>query len=244
MNQQTTIEKMKSMRLNGMAQTYYSNVQEKLYQDYTQDQFIALLVDQEWDSRQDRKVANLLRTASFRANADINNIDYSAGRGLDKNVFERLASLDFIKKAENIIITGPTGTGKSYLAQALGHQACICLHQTIYFTTSRLMDQINLARLQGTYHKLIRTIQRASLLILDDFGLHAFDQNARQAIMDIVEYKYDQSSIIITSQIPMANWHELFGEGTIADAIMDRLIHSSHRLNLKGESLRRKRKIT
>lgn len=244
MNQQTTIEKMKAMRLNGMAQTYYSNVQEKLYQDYTQDQFIALLVDQEWDSRQDRKVANLLRTASFRANANINNIDYSASRGLDKNAFERLAGLDFIKKAENIIITGPTGTGKSYLAQALGQQACICLYKTIYLTTSKLLDQINLAKLQGTYHKLIRTIQRASLLILDDFGLHALDQNARQALMDIVEYKYDQSAIIITSQIPMENWHELFGEGTIADAIMDRLIHSSHRLNLKGESLRRKRKIT
>jgi DNA replication protein DnaC len=243
MNQQMTIEKMKSMHLNGMAQTYYSNVQEKLYQDYTQDQFIALLIDQEWESRQDRKVANLLRTASFRANADINNIDYSASRGLDKNAFERLVSLDFIKKAENIIITGPTGTGKSYLAQALGRQACIYLHKTIYFTTSRLMDEINLAKLQGTYHKLIRSIQRVPLLILDDFGLNPFDQNARQALMDIVEYKYDQSSLIITSQIPIANWHELFGEGTIADAIMDRLIHSSHRLNLKGDSLRKKRKI-
>ena len=244
MNQQMTIEKMKSMHLNGMAQTYYSHVQEKLYQDHTQDQFIALMVDQEWDSRQDRKISNLMRTASFRANADIKNIDYSAKRGLDKNTFERLANLDFINKTENIIITGPTGTGKSYLAQALGRQACLCLHKTKYFTTTRLMEVISLAKLQGTYHKLIRTIHRTTLLILDDFGLTPFDQNTRQALMEIVEYKYDHSSLIITSQIPIASWHDLIGEGTIADAIMDRLIHSSHRLNLHGDSLRKNRKLT
>lgn len=241
MNQQLTIEKMKSMRLLGMADTYYTNQQNNTYADYTKDQFIALLVDQEWESRHDRKVANLMRTARFRAAADVKNIDYTASRGLDKNTFERLANLDFINKHENIIITGPTGTGKSYLAQAIGRQACLLLHKTKYYTTSSLMDEVTLARLQGTYPKLIKSMQRTSLLILDDFGLHPFDQNARQALMDIVEYKYDQSSIIITSQIPITKWHELIGEGTIADAILDRLIHSSHRLEIKGESLRKNR---
>lgn len=244
MNQQLTIEKMKAMRLQGMAQTHYSNLQDHLFQDYTLDQYTALLVDQEWEHRQNRKITNLLKSAAFRAPADIKNIDFTATRGLDKNVFERLASLDFLNRKENIIITGPTGTGKSYLAQAIGRQACRNLHKTRYFSTTRLMDEVTLAKIQGTYHKFIRNIQRTSLLIIEDFGLHPFDQNARQALMDIVDYKYEQSSIILTSQIPVANWHSLIGEGTIADAILDRLIHSSHRIILTGDSLRKNRKTT
>ena len=243
MHQQQTIEKMKSMRLHGMADIHYSNLQNNLYQDYTLDQYTGLLVDQEWEYRQNRKVKNLLKTAAFRSAADIKNIDYSANRSLDKNTFERLASLDFLTRNENIIITGPTGTGKSYLAQALGRHACLCLHKTQYFTTTRLMDEIKLAKLQGTYHKLIKSIQQTALLILEDFGLNPFDQHARQALMDIVEYKYDQSSMILTSQIPVTNWHQLIGEGTIADAILDRLVNSSHRISLTGDSLRRKRKL-
>ena len=243
MNQQFTIEKMKSMRLLGMAQTYHSNLENNLHQDYTLDQYVALLVDQEWEHRQNRKIANLLRTAKFRLSATINNIDFTTNRGLDKNAFERLATLNFIEKKENIIITGATGTGKSYLAQALGHQACLCLHKTKYFATARLIDEIKLAKLQGTYYKLIKNIQRSNLLILDDFGLYPFDQDARQALMDIVEYKYEQSSLIINSQIPIAQWHQLIGEGTIADAILDRLIHSSHRIKLKGDSLRKNRNL-
>ena len=179
MNQQLTIEKMKSMRLQGMAQTHYSNLENKLYQDYTLDQYIALLVDQEWEFRQNKKIQNLLRFAKFRTSATIKNIDFTANRNLDKNTFDRLATLNFLDKKENLIITGATGTGKSYLAQALGHQACLCIFKTKYFTTMQLMDEINLAKLQGTYHKLIRTIQRTDLLILDDFGLQPFDQNAR-----------------------------------------------------------------
>lgn len=244
MNQQLTIEKMKSMRLQGMAQTHYSNLENKLYQDYTLDQYVALLVDQEWEFRQNKKMQNLLRFAKFRTTANIKNIDFTANRNLDKNSFDRLATLGFLDKKENLIITGATGTGKSYLAQALGHQACLCLFKTKYFTTTHLMDEINLAKLQGTYHKLLASIQRTDLLILDDFGLQPFDQNTRQALMNIVEYKYDRSSMIINSQIPVANWHDLIGEGTIADAILDRLVHSSHRINLKGDSLRKNRKIT
>ena len=244
MNQQMTIEKMKSMRLGGMAQIHYSNLENNLYQDYTLDQYTALLVDQEWEYRQNRKTDNLLKQAGFRANADIKNIDFTANRGLDKNTFDRLSSLGFLVKKENLIIVGSTGTGKSYLAQALGRQACIGLHKTKYFTTTKFIDQINLAKLQGTYHRFIKNIQSTKLLIIDDFGLTPFDQNTRQAFMDIVDYKYDQSSLIITSQIPVANWHQLIGEATIADAILDRLVHSSHRINLKGESMRKNRKIT
>lgn len=243
MNQQMTIEKMKSMRLQGMAQIHYANLQDNLYNDYTLDQYVALLVSQEWEHRQNRKVENLLKRASFRLSADIRDIDYSADRGLDKNTFERLANLNFLTQNENIIITGPTGTGKSYLAQAIGRQACTRLHKTKYFTAAKLIDEINLAKLKGTYHRLIKSIQQTKLLIIDDFGINPFDQNSRQALMDIVDYKYDKSSIIITSQIPVSNWHELIGEGTIADAILDRIVHASHRIALHGESLRKKRKL-
>lgn len=244
MNQQMTIEKMKSMRLRGMAQVHYSNLENNLYQDYTLDQYTALLVDQEWEDRQNRKIDNLLKRATFRATASIENIDFTANRALDKNTFDRLASLDFLTKNENLIITGPTGTGKSYIAQALGRQACLCLRKTKYFTMTKLIDEITLAKLQGTYHQLIKNIQNTKLLIIDDFGLTSFDQKTRQAFMDIVDYKYDQSSMIITSQIPVSNWHQLIGEGTIADAILDRLVHSSHRIKLQGDSLRKKRKLT
>lgn len=244
MNQQQTIERMKNMRLLGMAHTHYTNVHDQLCQDYTIDQYIALLVDQEWEYRHNKKMSTLLKNARFRASATIENIDYTAHRGLDKNAFERLATLGFLAKNQNIIITGPTGIGKSYLAQAIGRKACIELQPTLYYSTARLIDDIQLARIQGTYHKLINNIQKAKLLIMEDFGLLPFDQNGRQALMDIVEHKYEKSSLIITSQIPVANWHQIIGEGTIADAILDRIIHNSHRIVLHGESLRKNTKLT
>lgn len=242
MNYQATVEKMKSMRLSGMAQLYYSSVEDNLYGDLTRDEFIAMLIQQEWEYRQERKTANLIRSARFRMIADVQNIDYSTNRNLDKNAFERLASLRFIEKKENIILTGATGTGKSYLAQALGHQACLYGYKTQYYSISSLFEKIQLAKIQGTYHKLIKSIRSSHLLILDDFGLIAFDSDTRHVLMDIIEYKYDQSSLIITSQIPLQKWHELIGEGTIADAILDRIIHSSHMIQLTGDSMRAKKK--
>lgn len=230
---------MKSMRLAGMAQTHYDHVHGQLFEQYTTDQYVTLLVDQEWESRHNKKMNTLLKNARFRSQASIEDIDYTAPRGLDQNTFERLATLSFLDKNQNIIITGPTGIGKSYLAQAIGRKACIELHRTLYFSTARLLDEIQLARAQGTYHTIMNRLHKAKLLILEDFGLLPFDQNGRQALMDIVEYKYDHASLIITSQIPVANWHQLIGEGTIADAILDRIIHHAHRITLQGESLRK-----
>lgn len=239
MDQQQTIERMKSMRLAGMAQTHYAHLHEQLYQGYTLDQYVGLLVEQEWEHRYNKKMGALLKNAHFRMQASVANIDYTAQRGLDRNAFERLASLHFLDKNQNIIITGPTGTGKSYLAQAIGRKACLELHPCLCYSTARLLDDIQLARIQGTYRKLINSVQKAKLLILEDFGLIPFDQNGRQALMDIVEFKYGQSSLIITSQIPVSTWHQAIGEGTIADAILDRIVHSSHRITLQGESLRK-----
>ncbi len=239
MNNQNTIEKMKQMRLSGMAQMHHTNITNNINLDYTIDQYIAMLVDQEWENRQNKKIQNPVKAARFRYPASIRDIDYTANRQLDKNTFERLALLDFVRNHENLIITGATGTGKSYLAQALGHQACIMLIKTLYFNTTRLMSHLKLSRLEGTYSKILANLEKAELLILDDFGLNAFDNQDRQALMDIVETKHDRSSLIISTQIPVSGWHELIGEPTIADAILDRIVHSSHRIQLKGESMRK-----
>jgi DNA replication protein DnaC len=239
MNNQTTIEKMKQMRLSAMAETYHNSLQNNMHKDYTLDQYIALLVDQEWEHRHNKRIKNLISSAGFRQSASIQDIDYTVNRSLDKTVFERLAQMDFIKSRENVIITGATGTGKSYLAQALGHNACLLQHKTMYFNFARLTDQIKLAKLEGTYLKLMKKIEKTDLLILDDFGLTSFDEQIRNALMDIVEMKYDKSSMIIAAQIPVKCWHETIGEGTIADAILDRLVHSSHRIELTGQSMRK-----
>jgi DNA replication protein DnaC len=239
MNNQTTIEKMKQMRLGGMAEVHYTSTTDNINHGYTIDQYVAMLVDTEWESRQNRKIKNLIKNARFRYPATVQDVDYTANRQLDKNIFERLALLDFVRRHENVVITGATGTGKSYLAQALGNQACLMLMKTLYYNTARLMGHLKLSRLEGTYTKQLLKIEKAELLILDDFGLAAFDNQSRQALMDIIESKYDRSSIIISSQIPISAWHELIGEGTIADAILDRVVHSSHRIQLKGESLRK-----
>lgn len=217
---------------------YYS-VPCRYNRDYTMDQYLALLVDLEWEYRYNKRIQNLIKTAGFRYPASVQDVDYSANRSLDKNTFERLAILDFIKRSENVIITGATGTGKSYLAQALGYSACTMQYKTMYYNFARLINQIKLSKLEGTYMKMLNKIEKSDLLILDDFGLTAFDDHARNALMDIVEMKYDKSSLIIAAQIPVKNWHEAIGEGTIADAILDRLVYASHRIELTGESLRK-----
>jgi len=212
MNNQNTIEKMKQMRLSGMAEMHYTNINSNINQEYTIDQYVAMLVDQEWENRQNRKIKSLIKNAKFRYSATIQDVDHSANRQLDKNTFERLALLDFVRSHENVIITGATGTGKSYLAQALGTHACMMLFKTLYYNTARLMDHLKLARLEGSYTKHLMKIEKAELLILDDFGLSAFYNQSRQNLMDIIECKYDNSSIIIGSQIPISGWHDIIGK--------------------------------
>lgn len=241
MNNHTTIEKMKQLRLKGMAQIHYAAVNEKMYADYSTDEYTALLVDHEWEERMRRKITNMIYRANFKLSASIRDIDYTAKRNLERNTLERLLTLDFIKQHQNIIITGPTGVGKSYLAQAIGNHACTMLYRTAYYNTARLMDQLRNSRVDGSYLKVMKRIKRSQLLILDDFGLSPFDNQTRQAMMDLIEDRHDQASTIIASQIPVSGWYELIGESTIADAILDRIVNSSHRINLEGESLRKKK---
>lgn len=241
MNNQTTIEQMKSMRLKAMAEAHHSHLQGSINAQYTTDQYVSMLIEREWETKQNDKINRLIKNARFRYPANIQDIDYTANRQLDRNVFERLSVLDFIRNKENIILTGATGTGKSYLAQALGNQACQLLFKTLYYNTSRLMEDLKIARLEGTYTKALLKIEKVDLLILDDFGLVPLDIQQRQSLLDIIESRYNRSSTLMSSQIPVSQWHELIGEGTIADAILDRIVHSSHRIELAGDSLRKNR---
>ncbi len=239
MNNNQTIEKLKQMRLGAMAELHAAHLKDNRTNKSTADGYLALLTDHQWDDRQNRKIERLLKLAGFKQTANLADIDYVQNRNLDRNMFERLATLDFISRKENIIITGASGVGKSYLGQALGHQACMMQYKTIYSNTARLLKKLKLSKVDGTYLKELNKLLKADLLILDDFGLQGFDNHAREALMDIIDDRHNKTSTIISSQIPVSAWYDIIGEGTIADAILDRIVNSSHRIDLKGESLRK-----
>jgi DNA replication protein DnaC len=243
MNTQSTIDKMRQLRLNGMSDLYQRAIKENLFTNSSNDEFIALMVDTEWENRQNIKINNLVKGAGFKLSVSSLNIDYASNRNLDRNMFERLLTLQFLKQNENVIITGSTGVGKSYLAQCIGRNACEQGDKTLFLNCGQLIEKVKLSMIEGTYIKFLKKLHSFDLLILDDFGLHAFDNQSRQALMDIIEDRHDRVSTLVTSQIPVANWHETIGEGTIADAILDRLVYSSHRIELSGESLRKRKKL-
>lgn len=239
MNNNQTVEKLKQMRLSAMAELHLQQLKDNRLSSSTADEYLALLTDHQWEDRQNKKIERLLKQAGFKQQASLADINYTQNRNLDNNMFDRLSTLNFIPRKENIIITGASGVGKSYLAQALGHQGCMMQHKTIYANTARLLKKLKLSKVDGTYLKELNKLLKADLLILDDFGLQSFDNHTREALMDIIDDRHNKTSTIIASQIPVSAWYDIIGEGTIADAILDRIVNSSHRIDLKGESLRK-----
>jgi len=233
-----TLDKMRQLRLYGMYDAFKTNLETSVKESLTADQFIALLVASEWDDRRNRYVERAIRGAGFRYKASLEQIDYAIDRGLEKNQVHRLAALDFVKEHKDLFITGSTGTGKSYLATALGYQACQNGYKVLYVNTAKLMGQLKLAKAKGTILAELKRIERADLLILDDFGLQPFDAQSRASLLDIIEDR--KRSTVVTSQIPVKEWYDIIGEKTIADAILDRIVHHSLRVELYGESLRRR----
>ena len=235
-----TLNQMKQMKLHGMASAFASNVETGKWEKYTADELISQLIDAEWDERHNRKLDRSLKYARFRYKASVEQLSFDMERNLDKNQIMRLADCEFIKRKENVLITGSTGIGKSYLASALGHHACELGLKVVYQQTSKLFSRLKLAKVDGSYLREMTRIEKSDLLIIDDFGIQPLDTHSRMCLMEIMEDRHGKSSTIITSQVPVAGWYEIIGEQTIADAILDRIIHDAHRVELKGESLRKK----
>lgn len=237
----TTLEKMRKMKLLGMFRAFKTSLESGKQENFTADEMIAHLIESEWDDRQNRSIEQRIKNARFRYKAAVEDMYYQKDRNIDRNLMMRFTECGFIDKHENILITGSTGIGKSYIASAIGHHACSMGYKVIYYSVPKLFARLKMAKADGSYIKEIAKLERQSLLILDDFGIQPFDAQSRAALMEIIEDRHGKSSIIITSQVPVSKWHEVIGEKTIADAILDRIIHEAHRLDLKGESLRKKR---
>jgi DNA replication protein DnaC len=238
---QETLEKIKKLHLWGMARTYETSLENARMKGLSADELLNMLIEAEWDDRQNRSIERRLRNARFRYQSCMESIDYQADRNLDRGQILRFAECNFIRKHENIIITGSTGIGKSYIATALGHQACTLGFKVYYANLGKLFSRLKMGKADGSYLKEISKIEHQDLLILDDFGLLPIDSQNRSALMEIVEDRHKRASMIITSQLPVNCWHEVIGEKTVADAILDRIVHDAHRIELKGESLRRSR---
>jgi DNA replication protein DnaC len=237
----TTLEKMRKMKFFGMFRAFKTSLESGRQEDCTADEMIANLIEAEWDDRQNRNIERRLANARFRYKAALEELHYHTDRNIDKNLIMRFAECHFIDKHENILITGSTGIGKSYIASALGHQACSLGYKVVYHNAGKLFGKLKMAKADGSsYMKEVAKIERQNLLILDDFGIQPLDGPSRAMLMEIIEDRHGKSSTIITSQVPVNKWHDIIGEKTVADAILDRIIHEAHRLDLKGESLRKK----
>jgi DNA replication protein DnaC len=236
------LQLMHKLKLWGMRTSFEAMLQAKNSQHINNDECINLLLQAEWEDRENKKLLRRLQNAKFRYRASMEEIDYVTQRGIDKTLLMRLSDSSFIKKPENIIITGPTGVGKSYISTAIGHQACLMGYRVIYHSAQKLFAMLRMSRADESYLKQVKQIEKQDLLIIDDFGMQTLDQNTRMMLMEIIEDRHQDKSTIIASQIPVDKWHEIIGENTIADAILDRLVHTSYRIDLKGESLRKKKK--
>lgn len=239
MNVNATLEKLGTMRLYGFHRAYKQLTENANAQSFTPDQIIAHLVDAEFDDKYNRKLDRLVKQARFKQQASFEQLNYQHQRGLDKNTILRLQNCDWIKKHRDILITGATGVGKSYVACAIGFQACINEFKVMYITANRLFDRLAYTKADGTYLKFTDAISKCKLLIIDDFGLKKIDSKQCNMLMDIIDDRHDIGSTIVASQLPVKAWYECFAEPTIADAILDRLTNGSYRIELSGESMRK-----
>lgn len=235
-----TIEKMRKMKLFGMLRAFKTSIESGKTENYTSDEMISTLIESEWDDRRNRSVDRQLKNAKFRYKASLEQFHFHTERNVDKNQIMRFGDCDFMKNGENVLITGSTGTGKSYIASAIGHQACGLAYRVLYCNVGKLMSKLKMAKADGTYIKEVAKIERQHLLILDDFGLQPLDAHGRAMLMEIIEDRHGKNSTIFISQVPVNKWYEIIGEQTVADAILDRIVHGAHRLELKGESMRKK----
>jgi DNA replication protein DnaC len=236
-----TLEQLRQLGLAGMARAYEELAASPRGGELDHAEWLGLLLDRELAERHDRRLTARLRYARLRHHAAVEDVDYRVPRGLDRALFQQLALGGWIEQKQNLIIEGPCGVGKSWLACALGHKACRDNHSVLYQRIPRLFADLALAHGDGRYARLMRALGGVKLLILDDWGLEPLGPEQRRDLLEIVEERYGRSATLITSQLPVDRWHDVIGDPTLADAILDRLVHNAHRIQLRGESLRRKK---
>ena len=235
------LEKLTAMRLQGMARALSEQLQQPDIDELGFEERLGLLIDVEATDRENSRLKTRLRKAKLRQTSCMEDIDYRRSRGLDRSVMLSLANCDWIKSHNNTIIVGPTGTGKTYLSCALAHKACLNGFSAYYVRLPRLLQELSVAKGDGRYAKLMNALAKTNVLILDDWGLCALNDDQRRDLLEVLDDRHDKQSTIVTSQLPVKMWHESIGDNTLADAILDRLIHNAYRLELKGESMRKVR---
>lgn len=235
-----TIDKLETLRLSGMVGALREQWKTPDINQLSFEERLGLLTDREVDVRETKRLQSRLKKAKLRQSASLEDIDFRQPRGLDKSLVLKLADCQWISKHQNLIVTGPTGAGKSYLACAFAQKACREGYSTSYVRMSRLFEDLGLAKGDGRYSKMLASFAKTDLLVLDDYGLAKLTREHRHDLLEILEDRYGVRSALVTSQLPLEHWHEQIGDPTLADAIMDRLVHNAHKIQLKGGSMRKK----
>lgn len=237
-----TFQKLADMRMYGFSRGLHEQIDSDQYDRLAFDERVGLLVDKEWTEREARSLTRRLQIAKLRdRTACIEDIDHRHPRGLDRSLIRRLATCEWIAKQQNVIVCGPTGSGKTFIACALGHKACRDGHSVIYLRLPRLITELEIARGDGSLTRVLARWAKTDLLILDDWGLTPLDGHARHDILEVLEDRHGNRSTIVAAQMPVKEWHKYIGDPALADAALDRIVHNAHRITLKGESMRRKR---
>lgn len=239
LNQQT-IEKLHTLGLIGMLEAFHEQLQQPDLDPLSFEERFGLIVERQWAWKENRRLERYLKNARLKLNACVEDIDYKSPRGIDRSVLMRLIGCEWIRKHQNVIVTGPTGVGKTFIACALANKACREGYRSFYIRSPKFSYQMALGRGDGSYGKTINKLAKAHVLVLDDLGLAPMTDTERRDLLEVIEERHGHASTIVTSQLPVDHWHEQIGDPTIADAILDRLIHNAHKINLKGESLRKK----